>query len=400
MVSEYDTAPLRFHRLSFLEERGEVVVGRADRGPFAVLPPDGAALVRELAAGRSPAGAAAWYAQTYRESVDIEGFIDTLRELGLVREDGHEPVEAAAIAPVRWQRLGRALFSRQAGLAFALLLVAAVAACAADPRMLPRSSNVFFSDYIMVVSVTIVVGQLALAVVHEAFHALAGRRLGVRSRIRVSRRFYFIVFETDLDGLAVVPRRQRALPLLAGLLSDGLAVAALTVTAYVTRGHDAQVSSTVSAVCLALAFTTLLRMAWQFLYFFLRTDIYYLITALTGSVDLDGTARDVLANWVNRRLGRRDRLRDLDARHPRDRRAARWFLPIMIAGYAAMLGMLVLMLPASWQFLSSAAERVFAGAPSSAQFWDSALLLVFAACQPAMLLALIVRGRRSSSRSL
>ena len=31
------------------------------------------------------AGAAAWYAQTYRESVDIEGFIDTLRELGLVR---------------------------------------------------------------------------------------------------------------------------------------------------------------------------------------------------------------------------------------------------------------------------------------------------------------------------
>ena len=78
-----------------------------------------------------------------------------------------------------WQRLGRALFSRQAGLAFALLLVAAVAACATDPRMLPRPSNVFFSDYIMVVSVTIVVGQLALAVVHEAFHALAGRRLGV-----------------------------------------------------------------------------------------------------------------------------------------------------------------------------------------------------------------------------
>ena len=399
MVSEYDTAPLRFHRLSFLEERGEVVVGRADRGPFAVLPPDGAALVRELAAGRSPAGAAAWYAQTYRETVDIEGFIDTLRELGLVREDGHEPVEAAAIAPVGWQRLGRALFSRQAGLAFALLLVAAVAACATDPRMLPRPSNVFFSDYIMVVSVTIVVGQLALAVVHEAFHALAGRRLGVRSRIRVSRRFFFIVFETDLDGLAVVPRRQRALPLLAGLLSDGLAVAALTVTAYVTRGHDAQVS-TVSAVCLALAFTTLLRMAWQFLYFFLRTDIYYLITALTGSVDLDGTARDVLANWVNRRLGRCDRLRDLDARHPRDRRALRWFLPIMIAGYAAMFGMLVLMLPASWQFLSGAAERVFAGAPSGAQFWDSALLLVSAACQSAILLALIVRGRRASPRSL
>lgn len=384
--------PLRFHRLTFLEDRGEVIVGRSDIDSYGVFPPDGAALVRELEAGRAPEAAAAWYAETYSEPVDIEQFVETLRELHLVYDHDAQPAGIGS-AEVRWQRLGQALFSGPAWVCYAALLLAAIAACVADRGMLPSARHVFFSDYLFVVALSLLAGQLVLMAVHEAFHVLAGRRLGIRSSVALSRRFYFVVLETNLDGLAVVPRAKRYLPILAGLLADLLVVCALTVIAYLTRTSDGQVTL-VSAFCLALAFTTLPRMAWQ-LYVFMRTDIYVLVCTLTGCYDLDSCARGLLANKLNTRLGRHDRLRDEEQWHPTDRAVARWYAPLIVAGYAAMtvLGLLVV-LPIAWQFLSTAVERVLGGDASSGHFWDSLLLLTLNLSELAVALALAVRERR------
>jgi hypothetical protein len=365
MTTDRHEVALRLHPLAFHEEDGEVVVGRPDVDSFAVFPPDGAALLRQLASGRSPDTAATWYAETYQEPIDIDQFLATLRELRFVHEEHAPP---AAPPTVRWQRLGRALFSTPAWTAYAVLLLAAVVACVVDPEVRPRPSHVVFSDYLLVVMATVAVGQLLLAGFHEMFHVLAGRRLGVRSRVRVSRRFYFIVFETNLDGLVVLPRRQRILPILAGLVADSIAFSALTVTAALTgAAHPA-----VTAVCLALAFTVLPRMAWQF-YVFLRTDIYYLVTVLTGATELDAAGRAHLSNLVSR-LRRRPMRGDMSAFHPRDQRAARWFAPLLVLGYGAMSAMLVLTLPVLWQLLRSSAERVFVAHPAHpGGTWDAGI---------------------------
>src|SRR5215813_14706271 len=70
-----------------------------------------------------------------------------------------------------------------------------------------------------------------LQLVHEGYHALAGRRLGLNSTLRIGHRFIYVVFETSLDGLVAVPRRQRYLPMLAGMLTDVVALAALILAA-------------------------------------------------------------------------------------------------------------------------------------------------------------------------
>ena len=132
-----------------------------------------------------------------------------------------------------------------------------------NPRMVPAHHDVFFTKSLLLIEVTVLVGQLPLTVVHELAHFLAGRRLGVASRIRVAHRFTVVVFETVLDGLVMVPRRQRYLPLAAGVLADLVVMGALVDTAWILRtlGDGSGLAAT---VCLALAFTTLPRILWQF----------------------------------------------------------------------------------------------------------------------------------------
>ncbi|MCA1676834.1 MAG: hypothetical protein LC799_33215, partial [Actinobacteria bacterium] len=264
--------------------------------------------------------AAAWYAERYGESVDVVEFVTTLREIDLVRDTDEAETRPE---PVRWQGLGRALFSPVAWVLYGMLVLAALAACLLNPDLAPQRENVFFSDSLVFIELTVFVGQVPLILLHELSHVLAGRRLGLRSRVRLSQRLYFVVFETVLDGLVVLPRRKRYLPMLAGLLADILVIAALTLVAWATRHPDGGVSL-LGGICLALAFTTLPRMAWQF-YFFLRTDIYHLVCTVMGCNDLHTTARGVLRNRVNALLGRPDRIVDEEQWHPRDRQVARWY---------------------------------------------------------------------------
>ncbi|MGY1638692.1 hypothetical protein ACI78V_18760 [Geodermatophilus sp. SYSU D00742] len=396
---------LRFPPLTFLDEGEDVVVGRPDTDLYVVLPVDGAALLRRLRDGADPAEAAAWYAREYGEPVDLDDFVASLGELGLLADGPGPDADGAAAGPgaggspgtVRFQRLGAALFSPLAWLAYLAVVLAGVAAVVADPDLAPRHEHVFFSDSLVVVELSLFALQFPLVLVHELAHVLAGRRLGLSTSLRVSRRLYFLVFETVMNGLVSVPRSRRYLPMLAGMLADLVLAAALTGGAWLLRGPVADVGW-LSGLCLALALTTLLRIAWQ-LYFFLRTDVYFLVTTVLGCVDLHGVTRQYLANAVNRRLGRTDRLVPEDGWHPRDRRAARWYAPLVVCGYALALGLLVVVaLPIAWTFLSEAFGRVFLGEASSAgRFWDSALLLLLNGAQLGAAAFLAVRERRRTA---
>jgi hypothetical protein len=288
------------------------------------------------------------------------------------------------------------VFSAPAWVAYVAVVLGGVAVVIAEPSLAPRHDHVFFSDSLVVVELSLFVLQFPLVAFHELAHVLAGRRLGLRTRVRVSRRLYFLVFETVMNGLVAVPRGQRYLPMLAGMLADLVISAGFTVAAWLFRGPVADVGW-LSRLCLALALTTLLRIAWQ-LYFFLRTDVYYLLTTVLNCVDLHTVTRQYLANALNRRLGRPGRLVPEEDWHPQDRRVARWYAPLVVLGYTLAIGLLVtVMLPIAWTFLSGAIGRVLLGeATSPAQFWDSAVLLALNVAQLVAAGALALRERRRS----
>ena len=382
--------PVGLHALTFLDEGDDVTVGRQDVDSYCVLPADGAALLRWLAEGASPRAAADAYLQRYGEPVDLAEFLAAMDELGFLAGPGEAPVTAA---PVRWQRLGRALFSPVAWAGYAALLAAAVTAMSRHPDLAPQYRNLFFTDYITAVILLLFVGQAPFLLLHESFHMLAGRRLGLRSRLGIGRRLYFVVFETSLDGLVTVPRRRRYLPILAGLLADLVVIAALTLVAAALRRPDGS-QPLVGGVCLALAFATVLRFVWQF-YFYLQTDIYHVVTTVFGCVDLQSTARLLLTDRLNRLLRRDARRVDRTEFHPTDLAVARWYSWLLLVGYALSLATLVLAgLPATIHIFSVVLRRFVADDANATGLTDSVVFLVVNVVQFAALGAVMARDRR------
>ena len=379
------------HALAFLDGDDEVTVGRPDVDSYCVLPSDGAALLRQLVAGSAPNQAARWYAETYGETVDMAEFLEAMDELGFVAAADRP---APAVAAVPWQRLGRLTYSPLAWIGYGVLAIAAAVAMTRHHDLLPRTRNLFFTDYATLVMLLAVFGQLPFVLFHESFHALAGRRLGVRSRLRISRRLYFLVAETNLDGLVVVPRRRRYLPILAGMLADLIAIAALTLVAAALRHPDGS-QPLAGRLCLALAFLTLLRLIWQF-YFFLQTDLYQLAVTALGCVELHRTTYRLLANRANRLIGRSHRVSDESLWHPRDRAVARWYCWLLLAGYVfSVASFLLAILPLLRRLLGGVISGVVGGhGVGWRDLTDSATFLALTAVQLSTVAILVLRERR------
>ncbi|MEU9835109.1 collagen-like protein [Streptosporangium sp. NPDC048047] len=405
--------PLPLHPLVYLEDGEEVTVGRPDTDSYAIFPVDGAELLRRLQEGLPPRAAAAWYAEHYHEDPDIDDLVAALGELGFIREPG-EPGETGASGdpgeqtgaaggpyapdrPVRWRRLGTALFSVPAWICYAAVVAWAVVAMARRPDLVPSYRNVFFTDYYTVIQAALFVVAIPQLLLHESFHALAGRRLGLRSSLRISRRFYFVVLETSLDGLVAVPRRKRYLPIVAGMLADVVVMAALTITADLTRQPGGALSFA-GRFCLAFAFAVLLRILWQFS-LYLRTDLYVLVSTALGCVDLHTTARQMLANRMNRLLGRRDRLVEESDWHPVDRRVARWYSWLIVAGYTVSLTtFLVAVAPIVYEMFTGILGRFTGHGASWPELLDSLVFCGFILAQLVVLAWVAARERYRDRR--
>lgn len=380
---------LQLHDLSFVPEGDEVVVGRLTTGSYAVFPVDGAELLRRLGEGMPLSQASAWYERNFGEPVDVDEFAMTLTELGFVREPGTEP---DPVRPVRLRRLGRAVFSPAAWTCYAVIVALWLLAARRTAAMLPHPSQFFFIGSLVLVQSVIITAQVPLLFLHEGFHILAGRRLGLPSRMRVSNRLMYIVFETQLNGLNSVARRARYLPFLAGLAGDGIMFCLLGLIADLTRSGNGSYPLA-GRLCLALAFTVAVRMAWQ-LQLYLRTDLYYVFATALNCHDLHEASIALLRNRIWRALGRTNRVVDEQQWTPRDRRVAALYGPFIILGAFVMVLITVFAsFPVARQYFATIA-RDLVTSPLSAHFWDGLASLSFNAAQIAVLIVLSRRKRR------
>ncbi|WP_405897816.1 hypothetical protein OG242_10025 [Streptomyces sp. NBC_00727] len=392
MADTRQTAGPAFHQLSFVPEGDGVLIGRADTDSYALFPADGAMLLHKLTTGMPPADAVAWYNDAYDEPVDMDDFLETLGDLGFLRGDGDDPV-AEAPAAVRYRRLGRAVFSPAAWIAYAALAVVCVVLLVRMPEVRPYPKTLFFTDSLLLVQVGLLFAQLPFVFLHESFHALAGRRIGIPSSLGVGRRLYFVVFETTLNGLLGVPRRNRYLPFLAGMVADALVFCLLVCTAAVDAQHSGGGLSYLGRFAVGLAFVTALRFVWQF-YLFLRTDLYYVFSTALGCVALHDATRALIRNTVCRLLGLRNRMVDPEQWSERDRRVARWYAPFAAAGVLVMLATAAATaVPVLAHFVHLLVDRLGHPKHPDSGFWDSVGFLALSVVQFGLVGVVALRDR-------
>jgi hypothetical protein len=383
---------VRLHRLTMVPEDDGVMVGRPDIGSYALFPEEGAQALRQLDGGRTLAEVADWYAQASGETLDVDDFLETLDELRFTLADGEQ---RGGAKPVRWQRLGRWTFSAPAWLLYLALITGAVLAMGHEPALRPSYRSLFFTDRLSIIPIVFTLLAMPCIVIHEAFHALAGRRLGLPSSFGIGRRLYFLVAETRLDSLLSVPRRQRYLPFLAGMLADLVVMSLLTLLAVLLRVSGSP--AWCPALCVAIAFSCVLRLIWQFM-FYLETDLYFLATNALHCSDLQNASRfrirTLTARWLRRPVP------ETEAEwSDSDLAAARWYAPLLIAGYGFSLGSLAWVgLPTTARFWTTVFHRLTQPGTSTGEIVDALIFLGLTLAQLGLLVYVTIRDWRARRR--
>ncbi|MCX7570774.1 hypothetical protein OS242_12475 [Tumebacillus sp. DT12] len=387
-----DERKIALHPLTFLPDGEGVSIGRFGTDTFALFPEDGAELVRQLQAGLTVGEAARWYKQTYQEDLDMDDFLEILRDLTFLNEEGDAPADGGA---VRGHRAGKWAFSPLAWVLYALVIGTAGAFLWSVPELRPARHHVFYSEYSTFVIFGLFLGILPGVLFHETMHMLAGWRLGLPSKLSVGRRMFFLVFESSMPGLAGLPRKERYLPILSGMFGDVLYFSLMVVVAGVTLTQTGELNG-FARFCLAVAFTTVLRFIWQF-YFHLQTDIYYAIVTALGCVNLQETARQYLRNFWYRLIGASHKCIDPSKWAERDAQVTRWYGPLYAVGYVLFLCMfLFVIVPILYQLLANVVWNLLNG--STVYIWDSLVVIAVVGVQYGTVGWLFIRERRAIAK--
>jgi putative peptide zinc metalloprotease protein len=281
------TATNRYAALSVVRDGDGYVLGSPHSPDFVAVPELGGRIVQWLQAGHNPAECAELAADAAGEPVDVEGFLAGLAAAGLLGA-----ADAPVATHVRGERVGRIVFGR-VGLATQLLLsVAGVVVLVTTPSTRPTYADALLSDVPLLSLLALAALSTASALAHEYAHVLAAAAAGVPGSVSIDRRLFTIVYQTDLTRLWSVGRRERVVPLLAGVLSDSATIGVLLL-AELAIGAPSPVLQLIRTI----VFIKISGIVFQ-LEVFMRTDLYALFMVATGSRNLWATKGAVARSAV------------------------------------------------------------------------------------------------------
>lgn len=369
---------LELRELSITANDDSFLVGDLTHGEFIEVPEIGVVVIDALRDGHTVAETAQIAQSHAGTEVDVADFIAVLLEVGFVMSidgtavaaDSPELTDGGRAGAVA-ARLARPFYSRSAMAAYGLLLVACGTALTTLSWLRPRYGQLFFLSNPVLSFALLAIIAMPLLMFHEAAHWLGARVEGIPARVSLSRRYYFMVAQTDLTGLWALPPRRRFAPLLAGMAFDTVTVSVLLcarVAQHLGWWHPAPA---VSRLIVALVLLQVFSISFQFA-FFLRTDLYAVLVVCSGCRNLSRVSRLTMAGWYRARTAAEDG--ELAAADPRDKAVARWYVWAQVGGGAlAAYYFAAFFVPATVFTLRAVASGLTQSSPASMRFW---LLLV------------------------
>jgi len=316
----------RYQAVTVVADKDGYVLGRRESAEFVSVPEIGGQVLLWLQEGRTIDDVTFRAGELAGQEVDVEDFLATLENAGVLPAVS-DAEEVAGGRPFG-QRFGRIVFGPVGMLIQLGIVVAGLVELVRHAELRPTYSDyVPFSAPLPSLLTTMAV-SMVLTVIHEMAHKLGAAGLGVYGRISFGRRLFFIVAQTDVTGLWALPRRQRFLPLAAGMLANAV-MAALLVVVQVWWGDALGDSAT--AVARAIVMINVGAIIAQSAVY-LRTDFYAILLVISGSRNLWA-----LKGAVARQLIRRptpDDLTLIESSRPSEIRWARCYLALYLPGIA------------------------------------------------------------------
>lgn len=344
----------------FLEQPDgdDVIIADPDRACYLSVPREAVTLLRLFAEGFTVGEASAAYQRQYGMTPDVDDFLEALTDAGFldVQARGGDvstatPTPTPVARAVRRYHFGhfpeslaRRLCSAPVLLVLGAVVGLALAACFLDPSVVPPPTALVFERDQVGLTVLLIVISLTTLFAHEMAHLVAARAAGIPARMGLGNRLWILVAETDMTGIWLASRRQRCVAFLAGPLFDLANVAVLVLVVFAAHRSWLDVDPTLMLLLQAWLFVGLTRLLWQ-VYFFMPTDFYYVIGAMSGCKSLMHDTQVYLLN----RLARVVRwIKPVDQSNvpTTELRVVRWFALVWLGGRAlAFASLFVITLP-------------------------------------------------------
>ncbi|HLJ88491.1 MAG TPA: hypothetical protein VKZ53_16850 [Candidatus Angelobacter sp.] len=294
------------------QEGNEIIIGRVETGLFVAVPPEAVDVLERLSEGDTVGEVSDHYQRQYGEIPDLEDFLSLMESKGIIQSctaiengDGSLVTSATKISKRRFhfanfpETLAQKIFSWQSLTGASILMATAAVALLFRPSLRPSARDLFFPDHrTLCVTLLTLISYFSIFL-HELGHLVAARALGINSRLGLSNRLWYLVAETDLTGLWSVPKNQRYLPLVAGVLVDLVLASVLVLFLFFSGQSIVTLPIIAQRLVRALVVTCLLRIAWQF-FFYIRTDFYYVIANFFGCKNLLGDTTGFIRNQLAR----------------------------------------------------------------------------------------------------
>ncbi|WP_409341187.1 hypothetical protein [Paenibacillus sp. MBLB4367] len=326
------------------------------------------------------------------EEVDMTSFVEQLMEFGLVKEMDGRKIErtetgTAGEGQLSWipVRFARLVFNRITQTLFGFLFAANIALLIAFPGLFPRYTDWFVFPSMTANMLVWMAVSLLLLLFHELGHFLAVRAEGLPARIGIGYRLFFIVLETEMNGIWGLPKRRRFLPLLAGLCFDHFVLFSILV--WKLSAHD--LTGTASGLLTIVIYAVILNMMFQCL-FFMKTDLYYVLEQATGNSLLLENSRNWLSGFIPFM-----RSKDGAVLYPGEQKAVKWYGVFYAAGLFVSGAILIVYLLPQLFVATVNSFRQLKEPAGSIFFWDGVVFLA----QLVLFAGLFVYARRKESRA-
>ena len=287
-------------------------------------------------------------------------------------------------------------FGRTAAILWAVLVAAAIVELVRSPSALPRDREFYWTRYVgLAFGINALLWWLC-TFGHEFMHLAAARSLNVPARIGLGTRLNYLVAQTDVTGIWLVPRRFRYRVYLAGMAWDMAVIASVTLLLPLSP-------SILSGPLAALRLSLLVGLAYECA-IYMRTDLYFVLLDLLRCRNLWSDASAYLT-WclghVVRRVlrGRRGSLgledpAPLTRLSAREARSVRVYTVLLVAGSAVtLLAWVVVLIPILITGITRSWHSVVAGV-SWLSVLDGSMFIVFQVGFQALFLVTFARSHR------